>query len=269
MIGWTNVGNSLSGSNNNLEGKARLRIKAPTGSVISISKDGNVIKTLDPSQGKVDVLDDYWSYYTIQIDQANYDEYTVNSLFNNRVNTRTVEITESNLYDIIIPPVIIIIKDGAFVDGTFTPMGLKVSSGSSIAAGMQYNEVMDNYIRVGSWSVTSSSIAGINYYQILNLNLYKQLKLDATWVWYASKDTINLVNLGIRLTSAIGTYQTDNSLFYWAPYLSDINVSSQTEERNDVLELNGHENISNGFLYLRSIGGPQYSYYDITNLELR
>lgn len=276
MIGWTNVGNNSSDLNNNLEEKARLRIKAPTGSVISILKGGNVIKTLNPFQGQVDAFDDYWSYYYIQVNQANYDEYTVNSLFNNRVNTRTVEITESNLYDVIIPPVIIIIKDGVFVDEVLESKALKSNSSSSSVAGAPNILLQDSNIKCGWWqgATTSSMSTGVVYYpQKIQVSLYNTLYLKAKWrMWKTASVSFSKHNFGVRFVTDFGTYQTDNSIFEYYPYPDEdaTGTTEINEDRIDYVDLTSLNSSLEAYLLLRYMGATNGgTYQEITDLYLQ
>ena len=92
MIGETNINGGAG-----LNGKgALLKIKAPTGSIITVSKD-SYSETIKVSQ--LDPDDNIWSYWLFQT--TDFGEWTVTAIRSDQVTeSKTITISESKKYDL-------------------------------------------------------------------------------------------------------------------------------------------------------------------------
>ena len=192
MIGRSNSFGGLSVNN------ALLHIIAAAGSTITISKNGIVLRSLEPSAGHVNAttgLADY--YYSVPL--GSYGDLTVAS---DRL-SKTVSVTENKVYDVNVA-IFYLYNRGTFTD-LYT--AANVTSGASISNATSYiqitgtaNSVQDGYKR---WAA-----------------------VDLTYF-----DTISMIRSAYTATSSTTNYDMYNAI-YIATSTSVVNVRQATVKTN-------------------------------------
>ena len=223
MIGRTNAGGAGGGIQST---DAILRVIAPAGSTVTISK-GGVSKTDLGHENASDhtLYDYYFIVHASQFDSVN--PWTVTATLGVQSISETIIINSANEYDVTLLFTLYLIKDGAIQTDALTAVGLKPdssSSASAVAPGVTYGST---YVQIG-WTATGTASAGIAYFSnLIDLSKYSNLHIDGTMRNESSLTT----NASINGWTAIGSYQTSNRVFQ-QPLLGSTPSSYTSFSRN-------------------------------------
>ena len=189
---------------------AILRVIAPAGSVVTISK-GVVSKSDQGHENASDntLYDYYFIIHASQFDNVN--PWTVTATLGTQSISESITIASANEYDVVISYTLHLVINGVMQDGNFVPMALKSTSDSSSTAGTPSVSSGSNYIQIGM-SASSGFQTGIAYLPN-KYDLSKYSKVRVTGTAMNSFDTsAGFLNLSLDAWTSFGSYQTDNRL---------------------------------------------------------
>lgn len=227
MIGRTNVG----GGGGLQSTDAILRVIAPAGSTVTISK-GGVSKSDQGHENAADnTLYDY--YFIIHASQFDSTAWTVTATKGSQSIYKTVVINSPDEYDVTLAYTLWIVKNGVSQVGNFT-LGAKRNSDSSATATTPPISYGSTYIQIG-WTATGTASAGIAYTpNKISLAQYKTFHVSGTAINTSQYSS----NLTSDMWTAIGTYADNNVLHYvsivnsgttsYTSFDKSINVSADT-----------------------------------------
>ena len=231
---------------------AILRVIAPAGSTVTITKSG-VSKS---DVGHENALDNtLYDYYFI-IHQSQFDSvnpWTVTATLGTQTISDTIIIDAADEYDMTLSYTLWLIDNGITQFGTLTALALK-SLGTASYAQAPAISTGTGYVQIGWTSGAASGQAGggIAYFSSsqINLSKYKSIHVDGTIRNATSYDT----NVATQAWTDIGTSQADNRLFAqplsdsvesssYVAYDTDIDISSISDEA--YIGVNGYRGTSN------------------------
>ena len=214
---------------------AILRVIAPAGSTVTISK-GGVNKSDQWHENASDntLYDYYFIIHASQFDGVN--PWTVTASLGSQSISETVIINSADEYDVALLYTLYLIKDGQSEFGTLTAVGLKPDSSSSASAVSPSVSYGSTYVQIG-WTATGTASAGIAYYPTkIDLSKYSTLHVDGT----ARNESSLTTNASLDLWTAIGSYQNSNRLLQqpllsstpssYTSFSKTVDISSLTSE---------------------------------------
>ena len=175
MIGNTNVngGGGLTGN------KALLKIKAPTGSTITVSKDGfsKIIKV-----NNIDALNSYWSWWFFET--VDYGTWTVTATSGTQTASDTVLIASNKEYEIELSFQLVLFENGTWADitGGITSTQCTIVDGDLRSIG--------SYNSVGKWCANNQ--IDVSNYTTLRM-LSKVVSGSSSYkMWFGTSDSNNI-----------------------------------------------------------------------------
>lgn len=207
MIGTTNAVGSGGGFKST---DAILRVIAPAGSIVTISK-GGVSKSDAGHENAADntLYDYYFIIHASQFDGVN--PWTVTAALGSQTISETIIINAANEYDVVLSYTLYLVVNGVMQDGNFVPMALKSNSDSSSTAGTPSVSAGTNYIQIGM-SASSGFQTGIAYLpNQYDLSKYSKVRVTGTAMNSFDSDA-GYLNLSLDAWTSFGSYQTDNRL---------------------------------------------------------
>lgn len=189
---------------------AILRVIAPAGSVVTISK-GAVSKSDAGHENHDDatLYDYYFIIHASQFDSVN--PWTVTATLGTQSISDTVIINSADEYDVVISYTLHLVINGVMQDGNFVPMALKSSSESSSTAGKPSVSAGSNYIQIGM-STSSGFQTGIAYLpNQYDLSKYSKVRITGN-AMNSFDSAAGYLNLSFDAWASFGSYQTDNRL---------------------------------------------------------
>lgn len=199
--------NMVGGGGGLIATDAILRVIAPAGSTVTISKGGVSKSDAGHENAADNTLYDY--YFIIHASQFDSTAWTVTATLGTLTNSTTVIIDSANEYDVTIVYTLWLVKDGVSQVGELTRVGKKSSSSSSATETQPGLSYQTGYIQIG-WTQTSSSAqAGIAYLpNQIDLTPYSSIHVDGT----VYNSTTQTTNAALQVWTSIGSYQDSNRL---------------------------------------------------------
>lgn len=257
MIGRVNIG----GGGTIVSTDAVLRVQAPAGSVVTISR-GSVSKA-DTGHASLTDPSVYEYYFVIHQGQFSSSPWTVTASLLTQSISDEIVINSSDEYNMELAYTLHLIVGGQSQVGNMTALNLKSAADSTGAQtpGITYES---SYIQIG-WTSTASSNAGggIAYFAGRKIDLSKYSKINVSGT--LRNGTGYSTNNCIKAWTAIGTDQTQNLLFAQAVSQS-IDSSSYVSfsTQVDISSVSGLAYI--GFNGYR--GTSKYTTLRVSNLSL-
>lgn len=229
MIGRTNGGGL-----NISDTDAVLLVRAPAGSVVTLSRGGASRSDnghVNPTSSSV-----YDYYFIIHQGQFSSSPWTVTATLGTQSISETVVINSSDAYYMTLSYTLWLIYNGASQFGTITGLALKTSAEASSAQTPAIT-TGTGYTQIGWTSGASSGNAGsgIGYFSDsrIDLSKYKTIHVDGT----LRNPTSYYTNNTLQAWTAIGSNQQQNRLFAqpvsmstdsssYVAYNTDIDISS-------------------------------------------
>lgn len=202
MIGRVNVGGGVGLKDTD----AVLRVIAPAGSVVTISR-GGVSKSDNGHENASDnTLYDY--YFIIHQSQFSATAWTVTATLGTQSINDTIVIDSAYEYDVVLSYTLWLVKNGVAQDGAFIAVGKMPSSEVSGTPTAPSISSASNYIQIGL-SASSGTGCGIAYLP----NKYDLSKYTSARIIGTGQCAFDLqANLGFSAWTQIGTYQADYRL---------------------------------------------------------
>lgn len=186
---------------------AILRVIAPAGSTVTISKGGVSKSDLGHENADDHSLYDY--YFIIHASQFDSNPWTVTATLSGESASDTIVIDSADEYDIQLEYYLYFVKNGQIVGNNMVAEGKKWNSSSSYTATAPDVSYEQDYIEIG-FSGGSAGKAGITYFPAqADLSKYSTLRV----IGESRSSLTTLENSGVNAWTQIGTYQVDNRLF--------------------------------------------------------
>lgn len=203
MIGRVNAG----GGGGLQSTDAILRVIAPAGSTVTISKGGVSKSDLGHENAADHTLYDYYFIiHASQFDSVN--PWTVTATLGTQSISNSIIIDTADEYDIVLSYTLWLVKDGITQDGAFIALGKKPNAESSYNALAPSIAQDTDYITLGLTASTGSG-AGIVYLpNSYDLSKYSKVRVIGSARNNSSYYTFNCFDAW----TALGTYQEDNRL---------------------------------------------------------
>ena len=248
MIGRTNVsGAGIKGND------AILRVIAPAGSTVTISKSGVSKSDLGHENAEDNTLYDYYFIiHASQFDSVN--PWTVTASLGAQSISDTIVVDSADEYDLTLLYTLYLIKNGASQVGSLTALALAPSGVTALAPDISY---ASTYIQIG-WSSTGSERGGIVYVPVrVDLSKYSVINVDGT-----VQNHTNLAgNAALSGWTAFGSTQADNRVLNQA--LSNSTGSSSYVSFSDSIDVS---NVTDS-VYLGINSFRNSSVYSVTRLK--
>ena len=248
MIGRTNVsGAGIKGND------AILRVIAPAGSTVTISKSGVSKSDLGHENAADNTLYDYYFIiHASQFDSVN--PWTVTASLGAQSISDTIVVDSADEYDLTLLYTLYLIKNGASQVGSLTALALAPSGVTALAPDISY---ASTYIQIG-WSSTGSERGGIVYVPVrVDLSKYSVINVDGT-----VQNHTNLAgNAALSGWTAFGSTQADNRVLNQA--LSNSTGSSSYVSFSDSIDVS---NVTDS-VYLGINSFRNSSVYSVTRLK--
>ena len=249
MIGRVNAG----GGGSLQATDAILRVIAPAGSTVTISK-GGVSKSDLGHENAADtsLYDYYFIIHASQFDSVN--PWTVTASLGAQSISDTIVVDSADEYDLTLLYTLYLIKNGASQVGSLTALALAPSGVTALAPDISY---ASTYIQIG-WSSTGSERGGIVYVPVrVDLSKYSVINVDGT-----VQNHTNLAgNAALSGWTAFGSTQADNRVLNQA--LSNSTGSSSYVSFSDSIDVS---NVTD-FVYLGVNSFRNSSVYSVTRLK--
>lgn len=243
MIGRVNAGGGGGGLSDT---DAVLRVLAPAGSTVTISKNG--VSKSDAGHENASSSSYYDYYFFIHDSQLDSTPWTVTATLGTQSISDTIVIDSAIEYDMTLSYTLWLIYNGSSQAGNLTAVGLKPSSSSSASATAPNVSSGTNYIQIG-WTSTGSAAAGIAYFGTkVDLSKYSKIHVSGT---VRNESSLN-TNAAIDLWTAIGSYQDSNRLLQEALITSTPSSYTSFEKVVDISSLTSEAYI--GFNAARANG---------------
>lgn len=230
MIGRTNTGGGGIQATD-----AILRVIAPAGSTVTISKGG--ISKSDAGHENADdntLYDYYFVIHQSQFDSINH--WTVTATLGTQSISESVIIDAPNEYGVVLSYTLNLVINGVMQDGNFVPMALKSSSDSSSTAGTPSVSSGSNYIQI-AMSSSSGFQTGIAYLpNKYDLSKYSKVRFTGT-AMNSFDSSAGYLNLSFDAWTAFGSYQTDNRLIQSQVFTSQHSSYSSIDKTVDISSL--------------------------------
>ena len=255
MIGRVNVGGGVGLKDTD----AILRVIAPAGSTVTISK-GGVSKSDVGHENAADntLYDYYFIIHSSQFDGVN--PWTVTATLGAQSISETIVIDSADEYDVVLSYTLWLVKNGVTQDGAFTAVGKMPSSSVSGTPTAPSISSASNYIQIGL-SASSGTGCGIAYLpHKYDLSKYSSARIIGT-----GQCAFDLqANMAFNAWTQIGTYQENYRLIREGIMSQNSSSYSSVDKTIDISSLTDFAYV--GFNFTKS--GSQSTYIRIIDLYL-
>lgn len=254
MIGRVNAG----GGGSLQATDAILRVIAPAGSTVTISKGGVTKSDLGhENAADTSLYDYYFIVHQSQFDSVN--PWTVTATLGTDTASDTIIINSADEYDVELSFRYWFVRNGDLIK-EFTTVGMKPSSSSGYAAGAPTVTDDGSYISMGFPTQSGSNRSGIAYANVaVDLSRYSTLRVVGT----ARNGYSQAINLAIDAWTAIGSYQDDNRLFQETAFSAAATSYTDIDKSIDVSALT-----VSAYIGINATNGSNYSCFRITDMWL-
>ena len=256
MIGRVNAG----GGGGLQSTDAILRVIAPAGSTVTISKGGVSKSDLGHENAADHTLYDYYFIiHASQFDSVN--PWTVTATLGAHSKSSTIIIDTADEYDMVISYTLWLVRNGVSEFGTITPMALKATSEATTgyAPTVSYGT---GYVQIGYSSVASSNGGGgIGYWSDAKIDLskYSNLHIDGT----VRNPSSYAENVASSAWTSFGNSQQDNRVLY-------ANITNSKESTSYVAyntDIDISEAVDTAYFGVKTYRGTSSGNYTVTRIN--